>query len=128
MLDVHKREGSSVYHEMPELIKDQFFAWVNRFDTSDEEAEYATLQDYIGAWMDHGDGMEFCAGDFGNFAIGFAFIVAAYTEKPELLGHHDKQKSKPRRVEGLMDLTRDSSLYLNRFSWDQKVFKLLRGR
>jgi hypothetical protein len=97
---------------LAEKVRDEFFAFVEGFDESNEAASYELLQDYICTWIVTGTGVEVTGGDYATYLLAVLIIIHEYTKNPTRLnylplGEADATTSPPareRRVRGLIDL------------------------
>jgi hypothetical protein len=107
-----------------------FRAFIRRFDTSKAgPGEYDYLQDYIAAWLEHGNGIWRCGADFGNIAAVVAWIVMEfYTDQDvlEYVGpqHNELKRRRIRRVKGVFDPARPT-WFMDRDSWEELVRRIL---
>jgi hypothetical protein len=115
--------------EASEDVRDRFFDFVRRHDNLDVLHDYEFLLDYVMAWVEHGDAIEWCAGKHGNLTGGLVLIIAKYLDDPSVLDYDDYQGTvhvtQDRRVQGLIDQDRPSVLCLSPAFWDREVFKTL---
>ncbi len=112
-----------MYDEICERVSDQFFEFVRGYDNLDRLDDFEYLAEYLMLWVESGDAIEFCAGDFGTLMNGVAMIFAQYFKDPPLLDYNDGTQVHERRVKGFVDLELSSGLCMDRFWWDRQVFK-----
>lgn len=109
-----------------EIVSTNFYAFLWDYDeTANRRYKFNLFQDYVAAWIEEGEAIEYVGGDHAALLGGVVVALTEYIEDPSRLDYRDSEPPRKRRVRGFLDLESGAADFLRPESWRSWIFKKL---